>query len=105
MAPTDWADDEYEQVRWNRHADNEWNSSTASNNYGAGAKIVTIEDPDLRKNHDKLIKRYEALKKETKELRKFKKKASVLERVLKEIENNAPKLKIARLVRRIGVVR
>ena len=104
MAPTDWADDEYEQVRWNRQDDNAWHSPTA-NDYGdAPVRTVTIEDPDLRKKHDKLEKRNAKLQKEVSELREFKKKATVLEKLLNEIKKNTPKIKIARLVRRIGVV-
>ena len=105
MAPTDWADDKYEQVRWNRQSDNAWNNNSTANNYGAGVKVVTIEDPELLKSKERLVIRNAKLEKEVKELRKFKNKATVLEKFLNEIKKNMPSIKIARLVRRIGVVR
>ena len=91
MKPTDLLDmnDEDDDLRyWSARHNNEWNSPTTSNMYGGDVKIVTLEDPDLRKNYDKLEKRNAKLQKEVSELREFKKKATVLEKLLNEIKKN-----------------
>jgi len=67
--------------------------------------IVHLRDPELESKHERLAVEHKKLEKEVKELRAFKKKVSVLGKLVKEIEKNTPSIKIARLVRRIGVVR
>lgn len=105
MKPTDLLDmNEEDDLRyWTSRDNNEWNNPTTSNMYGDKVKIVTLEDPALREKYDRLEKRNAKLQKEVSDLREFKKKATVLEKLLNEIKKNTSSNSIARLVRRIGI--
>jgi hypothetical protein len=99
-----YMDDDDDNLRYwhSGNAGGSWTSPTSDHGHSP-VKIVTLEDTELVGNHNKLIKKHEILEKEVKELREFKKEASVLRKLLDEIKKNTPSVQIARLVRRIGV--
>lgn len=104
MAPTDWIEEE-EAVYWTNGTNSGW-TGTASEEQ----KVVVIRDPALAQSNARLSIRNNQLSEkvlelqvEVNELKIFKKKVAILEKILKEIESNTSKVKIARLIRNINV--